>query len=432
MNLTFNLVVGLIFVFLTSVILYKRQLYFKQLLPSWFVLTALFVYGYVPPILFYFYGQESIVNSINGLSWVLDISDIANVLSTFNVLVLSLFLVEIIKIAIYNKYSRRDFHERSNMEKKLIISFWLVFLLTALSFYLRYGGISGYLNFLGFSLRRDAYAEGIIEGGILARFDIFALMLFSNGLYCYYEKTKFHIYLLILSTLGLCLLTISGSRLPVFIGIFIWFYISSIYVVNLKKILIRGGFLLVLLIPLSTLWGVARNSGWDSLEYSEYHSFLSIIPSEVYSVYFSSTSYVPKGDLASFFSMFFPEKIANIFNYQKISLSTELNTYLRGSSAAAVYIAPISTWILYPFGNNQIAILILSMMIFIFYSVILFYSKKLYYNWLITPVFIGFIFYIIRLDPGAWSSRFTQLFLLYAIIAISSTMVYKFGSKARL
>jgi hypothetical protein len=413
----FSLSIGILLICIYILFIYLSQKKSSKINISWFFLIPIIAYGYFPAFVFKFYGIETTLSSINGLSWVLSEYDISYIINIFNSILLGLIFLESFLFFSPKKYNV-DYHFslRQDEIKNLYL---IVLILTFISFFIRYGGINGYIEFISYSLRRDAYNElDIGGGGILSRYDLLSLMLFSVSLYYFYEKINYRYLALSIGFFSIFIIVISGSRLPIFCSLFIWLYISRFYLDNYNRVIIKTILYILLLIPFSTFWGVARNSGWGELEYSSYNSILKIIPSELYSVYFSTSSYIPQGNTSSFISMFFPEKILNIFDIQKYSLSEDVNTYLKGPYAAAVYIAPISIWIVYPLGNSIMAVLLLTVIIFGLYRALVSFSEKFKFYICISPVLIASILFVVRLDPGAWFSRILQIFILYFLIQL--------------
>ena len=417
-----NMFIGVFLIFVYVYILYLSQKKSTRINIGWFFLIPLVAYGYMPAFMFKIYGIQETLSSIDGLIWNITEQQISVILYIFNIILFSLLVLQLFLFYAPVKKNNRYYFSQQDIK----YAYFIILGLTVISFFVRYDGLSGYINFISYGLRRDAYNEIEMGGGILSRYDLLSLMFFSISLYYFYEKIKYKNIALFLGVFSILILVISGSRLPLFCSLFIWLYVSQFYIKNYKKIILKTLLFMVLFIPFSTFWGVARNSGWSELDYSSYFSFLKIIPDELYSVYFSTSSYIPNGNFKSFLTMFFPEKILNIWGVEKYSISEDVNSYLRGPYAPAVYIVPISTWITYPLGSGILGIFFLTVSIFLIYIYMIFFTEKLKLFFCISPVLVSYIFFIIRLDPGAWSSRIIQTFILYFIILFLVKFLSKF------
>jgi hypothetical protein len=191
----------------------------------------------------------------------------------------------------------------------------MLFVLSLISLNVRYGGVGGIIQFMGFATRRDAYDVVDFGGSLFGRLDLFAVLCAAFGFLLYFSGQTIankSLGLLIALTPTVFLLFL-GTRMQLMVTLTIWFYLAFFFgkLGSSKRILLLL-LIVAVLFPLFTLWGELRNQrelilDFDYLGFLR-ESFLNLIPAEVVSGYIASMTWDVKDyfNIVHFLTQFFP------------------------------------------------------------------------------------------------------------------------------
>lgn len=403
-----------------------------------FVLIAgLVVYGYALPLLLVVLGAD--VLQIDGLNRHFERDAFVGALR--NYVIISIGFLCAHQVVTRFVRSSPEVHRAAPVISKRLLQFLFIALglMAAVAFYFRYGGFSGFVAFTNYASRRDAYAAEMLEGGLAGRFDLLGILLAAVALFLARRLRSRHgKFAVILAGISPLLITMyTGSRLPIVILITLFIFIA--YRNDSSKLLMRGarwGLLLVLALPLFTMWGHVRNTGdWLAAWQGVNTGVVALLPPEFGSGYIASMTWnVDDGwRVREFLSQFFPGTFTDLLGVEKFSMSSEFNWYLRGG-APAVYVVSIGSWATFPLPG-QVGTFTTAFLLYCAFSVFFAFLGRFCTKLpALEPLFAALLastWYVVRLDPGAWSSRFLQMTLIFCLAILAARLFAAFDQGIR-
>lgn len=434
MYLVLWLLVGLLATVVHGLLIWRLQQSSPNLHFGWVVLAGLVVYGYVSSVVIIFSGGGGGLEGFVITGFYSEDRLLQSV-SSYSSVSIGLMLAQF--VAVFTGLEHRKSkvrRSRAFFSQEVFFSIFLLLLIALcfVSFYFRYGGVSGFIDFRSYDLRRDAYDAVNFGGGFIGRFDIISIITASAFWALALEKRRGRYWYIVVGLVPAAILFMTGTRMAL-----VSVMIVSIYLVYAVRPDIFKTFLkfqlvsLIMLLPFFVFWGWARNFDLDdAYNYwlSEGFSLALILPGEIFAGQIAAMTWNVRELylMGEFARSFVPGAILSIGHLESVSLGYEFNHYLRGD-IAPVYVVGIAAWAAYPLvGSVGIVVVtaISYLVMAMFFKLVDSFSVNPVVNLVLLTSLSAWSIQFVRKDFGFWLSGILQLSVLVCGVLFLTWIVY--------
>lgn len=418
MELWFNILLSILFLFFSIVCLKKRQRNCGYLLPGWIIVILVFIYS-VPAAFVYAINPVLINGTFNrSLSY----DSVLGCQQCFTVVLAAYLISELLvpkkgRIA-SGKYEfiSQDIDQKNFMYKIYII---LLFALSVWLYIQRWSSVGG-VGAMILMGRADALYEMETGGGGFARYDIFLFL--SSSFYLPYiitkRKRKDIGFILIMGALYVVLFIVmlmAGTRLPIvsifFAALALIFTFSKDWLKRNQRLIITSGIIFYLTFNVYSFFRSDVFNIVDNASSAELTAVEILLPNETLTSYLSYDAMIeyPEVFYENQFFKIIPSTIRRFIGLGTFDPYSARLQDLQQTVSTLTVPLPIDLY----FGTRGIYVFMFIIALFTFLIIdrlYVFYSHKRYGTLLMLWTYL-ISFYFIRTEAIAWFSRGILLFL---------------------
>lgn len=418
MELWFNILLSILFLFFSIVCLKKRQRNCGYLLPGWIIVILIFIYSV--PAAFVYAINPVLINSTFNRSFSYD--SVWGCQQCFTVVLAAYLLSELI-VSKKSRSSRgkyefisQDIEQKNFMYKMYII---ILFALSVWLYIQRWSSVGG-VGAMIYMGRADALYEMGTGGGGFARYDIFLFL--SSSFYLSYIITRrkrrdmgFILIMGVLYAVLFIVMLMAGTRLPI-VSIFLAalaliFTFSKDWLKRNKRLIITSGIFFYLIFNVYSFFRSDVFNIVDNVSNAELTAVEILLPNETLTSYLSYDAMIeyPEVFYENQFFKIIPSTIRRFIGLGTYEPYSARLQDLQQTVSTLTVPLPIDLY----FGTRGVYVFMFMIALFTFLiidRIYVFFSHKRYGTLLMLWTYL-ISFYFIRTEAIAWFSRGILLFL---------------------